>query len=524
MLQGASDGCDHGWITHADAITESGSTSFDASGLKRDGISVIARLDHTWSESVPRDGGERARYADRFVSYVDHSPDVHVWIVANEPNVTLGGEPSSYVEPYAQAYIAIRDRVHALPGHGDDVVLVSAPSPWSPCFLDGLSQTIERVQGAGVTVDGVAMHPGTGHTASTQDPARVTMDDRRIVCPGGRYESSYGEFRVYRDFIRVVEDHGLTGLPMYGTESAHNCEGATNCYENRNNGYFAAAYRELDEWNRSNATKVRALTPYRWLGFGDGTGRSFAISERPELVADLAGNGGYTWTTTSCGTTPDPDGCEGDQDCGATEVCNLANGACTTASACGASGSCEAGQLCRRDGMVCVPEMRGAAAIGFDPGDPDVGDAVVVDATDDDGYTHVHLDWEGPLGTGGNPEITRHWQDTLGGRHHWYYATSVAATGTYRATFSADPNGTIYAIGYLNVGETVVTTPPTDGGTTPIGPGFGPMGPGALDGACGCRIMAPRAGRSSGRLGGGSLASWLVVAGLLWRRRPNRHR
>jgi hypothetical protein len=461
FLRRSSEGCDHGWLTHAHAVGHSGEGGeFDASGLRRDGISVIVRLDDTWERTVPTDAGERAGYADAFAGYVSRSTEVHVWIVGNEPNVSLGGTPDRYVVPYAAAYAAVRDRVHALPGHGRDVVLLSAPSPWSPCFLDGFAQSIEGVESLGVAVDGFAIHAYTGHTATTQDPARITSDERRSVCPGGRYDETYGEFRVYRSFIEVIEDAGHGGDPVYVTEAGHACEGTSRCYADEDRGYFAAMYREVDAWNRAASTVIRAVTPYRWLALGDGTPRDFAIGDKPRLQADLAAGAVYTWTEPDCDEPPPP-GCGDDGDCDDGTICDLGAAECTSVPACGAVGECEPGWLCRMDRFDCVPALRGAARIDFRPTDPGPGDDVALDASSSEGYTNVGIVWEGPLGTAGRPpvgdiEVER--RDD--GRIHWEWPSSVAGEGTYRATFTADPAGTtVYAIAYLDVGT---VEPPPD--------------------------------------------------------------
>ena len=39
-------------------------------------------------------------------------------------------------------------------------------------------------------------------------------------------------------------------------------------------------YAEIRSYNASHITKVRAITPYRWTGNDDGSGRDFAIGTR----------------------------------------------------------------------------------------------------------------------------------------------------------------------------------------------------------------------------------------------------
>ncbi|MCC6877797.1 MAG: hypothetical protein IT378_26035 [Sandaracinaceae bacterium] len=505
FLVRSSSGCDHGWITHAVAIGHGGSAGgFDASGLSAMGVHVIARLDDDWSRTVPTSAGERDAYAATFASYVSASPAVHVWIAGNEPNVTLGGTPDAYAAPYGDAYLAVRNRVHAVPGHESDVVLLSAPSPWSPCFLDGFARSIERVTGQGGTVDGFAIHAYTGHTSGSQDPALVTSDQTGAVCPGGRYPTSSWQFRVYRDFLRVIADTGHAGRPVYMTEVGHACEPSGDCYSDTDNGYFAALYAEIDTHNRSAATPIRAITPYRWLPFGDGSPRDFTIGSRPRLQADLARGGAHTWTTPSCGTTT---GCREDRDCGSGQLCDLTARMCTAAASC-ASSDCPTGRICRAPDLVCVPASRsqgtGDARIELRPSDPAVGSAVTLAVSATEGYTNIGLRWEGPLGTGLEPAVPASRRPGwMGPRVPWEWDSTVPRAGTYRATFTGDPGAsTVYAIAYVQVGPPATRADggasadagAIDGGSIvgqPDGGSGGPR-PGVTSG-CSCHAGARRA-------------------------------
>lgn len=521
FLRDAVDSCDRGWITHAHAIGHSGATGggFDAGGIRADGVRVIVRLDDAWERTVPTSASERDGYRAAFVDYVTRSSGVGLWIVGNEPNVTLGGTPDRYVAPYVEAYVAVRDAIHAIPGHGDDRVLVSAPSPWSPCFLDGWYEIIDGIRGR-TEIDGFSFHAYTGHTRTTQDPSRVTLDDRRTVCPSGRYPTSFGEFRVYRDYIEVMEDLGFAGAPAYVTESGHACEHDGSCYSNEDNGYFAALYREADEWNRSATTKLRAITPYRWLPFGDGTARDFAIGDKPNLQRDLANTATYTWTETRCGDEPPPPGrCRRDHECDADAICDLRSGTCAERPSCG---SCPAGEICRRDSRVCVPVTRGADAIAFAPGSPEPGGGVTIDASSPNAYTNIGVVWEGPLPSASGPALGSVDISNDGERYHWRYDTATPTPGTYRATFFADPAATVYAIAYLNVGDDPTPDAGTDAGTdageTDAGDAGGRdagdtepadanvdtsgsatdtgMRDGGIDGGCDCRVAPSSRGTS----------------------------
>ncbi|MBX3249549.1 MAG: hypothetical protein KF901_20395 [Myxococcales bacterium] len=515
-LEGATDSCDKGWITHL-VYLDGGSHAITPPA----GISLIQRLDWSGSQSAPQDAAQRGPYADRFVETVQRSPDVHVWIVGNEPNFTIWGPLSPlsayiepYIEPFVDAYARIRDRVHALPGHANDLVLLPAPSPWSPCFLEGFARIIRGIDARGVTLDGFAIHPGTRHPNDTQRAERVRSDARvGGNCEVGPYGESFDQYRVFRDFIRVVDDNGHASKPIFITESAQNTDdpNAVN-HVDEDRGFFAAMYEEVAAWNASNGNRIRALTPYRWERFGDGTARDHSITGKPSLQADHRRGASHTWTSVSC--EPTPGRCRTDGECAASELCH--EGVCVSAPPC----PCAEGRICRYDANVCVPSVRGEATITFSPAMPEPGATVRVDVSSPTGYTNIGLAWEGPLGVGGAPAATL--VDITEG-FHWLYDAQAPSAGTYRATFTADPAGTVYAIGYLNVGAPPAdagagagvdggATPSVDGGTAVDGSADPSRPPGALDSGCGCRVG----------LGGASDLGLLVLALLGLRRRRAR--
>jgi MYXO-CTERM domain-containing protein len=512
-LEGASpDSCDKGWITHL-LYLDGGSHAV----TPPTGISLIVRLDWSGSESAPADSGVRGSYADRFVETVSRSPDVHVWILGNEPNFTISGglSPLSafiepYIEPFVDNYDRVRDRVHGVSGHENDLVLLPAPSPWSPCFLEGFARIIRGIGDRGVTIDGFAIHPGTRHPSDSQRSDRVNSDAR---APGNcevGYTESFDQYRVFEDFIQVTNDTGHSTKPIFITESAHNTD-ATDVvnHVDEDRGFFTAMYQRVASWNAANGNRIRALTPYRWERFGDGTGRDHSIRDKVRLEADHRRGATHTWTTPECGAST---GCRTDGECTASQLC--LDGTCTEASPC----PCADGEVCRGDSGVCVPESRGVATITFDPAAPDPGLAVRVDVFATTGYTNIGLEWEGPLGTGGTPEAVYEGVDP---GFTWHWDAQVPSAGTYRATFTADPGAsTVYGVAYLDVGD---VTPP-DGG--PIGPGSdggtsgpdgstpgvdgGPRPGGMVSSGCDCHTTGE---------GGSSLAPLLLLVLFARRRR-----
>ncbi|OGR02892.1 MAG: hypothetical protein A2284_01190 [Deltaproteobacteria bacterium RIFOXYA12_FULL_61_11] len=308
-LQRATPGNDKGWLTDLQYLGGAGTFGGNCHReVTNAGVAIIMRLDFAGDSAVPRSSAEVAGYAGGFAAFVAACDNLAVFIVGNEPNVGAGKSDPDCTSPlYAETYAAVHRAVHALPG-GDHVVLLVAPnSPYSPGCLHSLRSIVAGIQAAGITPDGFALHAYTRSSrgdevdsalpASSQTQRDTTIDE----CPGGAVweDTWHGQFRIYKDYIRVLEEAGLSGRPVYVTESGNACDvsAGNRCYPNDDRGYFQALYAEADQHNRQAATKIRAITPYRWTGFDDGTGRDFEIGSKPGLLADLeaAFAQRYTW-------------------------------------------------------------------------------------------------------------------------------------------------------------------------------------------------------------------------------------
>lgn len=320
-MASATPGPDKGWITDLRYIGSSGPPGAECHAAARAaGLSIIQRLDLSGDKSFPADAGQRAGYADAFAAYAAACPDLHVWIVGNEPNFTVGkSDPDCSSEAYAATYVEVHKRLHALPGHSADLLLCAPNSPYSPGCLHSLRDIIRRIKQGGVTPDGFALHAYTRAASADQLAAAlvsstatqhdVTVDE----CPGGATwdDTWFSHFRIYKDYVRVIEAEGLAGKPIFITESGNACDPnpGNACYPDADIGYFQAIYADAAAHNCSGSnTKIRAITPYRWTSNDDGTGRDFAIGKRPALLADLkkAFAAGHSWMATCPGQKGDP--------------------------------------------------------------------------------------------------------------------------------------------------------------------------------------------------------------------------
>ena len=473
-MTGATPGCDKGWLTDLQYIGASGSPAANChTSATKAGISIIQRLDVSGSESVPKSSAQAPGYGAAFAAFVGKCPNVHVWIVGNEPNYTWNkSDPDCSSAAYATAYAEVHKRVHALPGHKNDVVLATPNSPYSPGCLQSLRMIIDKIKAKGIKPDGFALHAYTQAGSGAQlnsawvTNGKMATDNTIDQCPGGATwsDSWHWNFRIYRDYIsKVIEPRGLAGSPIFISESGNACapQKGNLCYPDKDTGYFQALYADAAAWNKSAKTRVRAITPYRWTKNDDGTGRDFALGSRPKLLADLkkAFAKKHAWTKTKCGGAQ-PAACAHDGQCPGMTMCNLASGACIATPACGASGACKAGSTCRKDRGDCVPICRGTAKVSWSPNKPPPGGKVSFDISAAAAYANVGLDVQGP---GGAVPTTWGGVKKVGALYHWTYSATPSRAGTHRATFTADPNkSTVYAICYVQVALT--SPPPADAG------------------------------------------------------------
>jgi hypothetical protein len=290
FMRGWTTAADKGWITDLQYIGSNGTPPINCHTTETSaGVSIIQRLDVDGAHSFPM--GDPTGYANSFSAYVSACPNIHVWIVGNEPNVTTNqNDPEVWAAPYAAAYNAVRSRVHGITGHQSDLVLMSPASPYSPFCICSMHKIIQKIVAGGGQPDGFAVHAYTQEPNGTSAMTGLVTSDES----GGPDNCGLAfrrQFRIYRDWITALEAEGQRGKPVFLTEVGNVChDGAGSpCYPNANNNYFRTMYAEIQTWNAGNPTKIRAITPYRWTANDDGSGRDFSIASRPNLQTDLIG-------------------------------------------------------------------------------------------------------------------------------------------------------------------------------------------------------------------------------------------
>jgi len=268
-----------GWVMFTEGI---GYDPLDMSG--RDytawadaGLGIIIRLNNGYAPNgtipLPEYYGD---FAMRCGHYVAASRGCNIWIVGNEPNLSIERPAPNMVilpESYGECYAACRNAIHA--AQPDAQVLFAAIGPWNIESGDWIEYLQRAIVAAG-QVDGYALHTYThGH-----DPALVTSE--QMMDPP--FEDRHYQFRTYRDFLSVLPD----GVPLYITETDQG-----GPWVDTNSGWVRAAYAEIDEWNQNHpAQVVRCLALYRWMH------DEYRFRDKAGVQADLmqAMEYEYKWT------------------------------------------------------------------------------------------------------------------------------------------------------------------------------------------------------------------------------------
>lgn len=293
-----------GWVVVTEAVGDKPNDWSTASygPLADQGLGVIVRLNLGYHPvgTIPT-VEHYPQFAVRCGNFVERSDGCHVWIIGNEPNLTVerpGGKDGQVIWPtmYANCYRQCRREIRSRQGHEHDQVIVTAVGPWNvetkpwiEYFRDVLWElNIDSVYG--FQMDGIALHTYTRGSA----PHSVTAETKM----GPPFEHLFSGFSTYRDFMEGLPDWAKS-LPVYITESNQN-----GPWENRNTGWVQAAYREINRWNQGRGRQpIRCLTLYRWAKYD-----RWHIDGKSGVLDDLklAQGYGYRWDAHQEPVVPDP--------------------------------------------------------------------------------------------------------------------------------------------------------------------------------------------------------------------------
>ena len=148
MLEAATPG----WVCVSEpvGIDPADREGKDYTHLTRQGLSVMVRLNAGYS-GVGTTPFEKYYddFAQRCANFVQASGDVHIWIVGNEPNHPVEWPGADWdwgkaqprtensvgekITPqrYVKVYLMVREAIHGLDGHENDLVLTAAIAPWN---------------------------------------------------------------------------------------------------------------------------------------------------------------------------------------------------------------------------------------------------------------------------------------------------------------------------------------------------------------------------------------------------------
>ena len=271
-----------GWIVFT---VETGHNPADAGGFDftpwaEQGFGVLCRINNGYGSAgtIPP-FGRYVEFAQRVARFVAASQGCGLWVIGNEMNHEQEWPDRQPITPelYAACFRLCRNAIKALPGHGDDQVIVGAVAPWNvqtryPGNSSGdwvrYFADILALLGEG-GLDGIALHTYT-HGA---DPGLITSG----ATMDAPFTDRHFHFQAYRDFLDAVPV-ALRHLPVYVTETDQDTP-----WLDENNGWVQAAFAEIQRWNQqAGAQQIRALVLYRWPPFDQ-----WSIESKGGVQADL---------------------------------------------------------------------------------------------------------------------------------------------------------------------------------------------------------------------------------------------
>lgn len=203
-------------------------------------MTIITRIDYNWGETVPAPTNpDYAGWPNACVNVVNTLKDYcHIWIIGNEPNVTLEGNgwPGNHIDPagYATIYRNVRNAIHAsaqTSPAGEHIVCIAAPSPGGAAGVrwmggnDWLGQVIDNVPNN--EIDGIALHA---------------------------YGFDVSDFHAgYSSQVNLIDSKGLNDIPLYITEwNVPNPSGVpSDSHEASCASNVGAAFADLNAWNQT---------------------------------------------------------------------------------------------------------------------------------------------------------------------------------------------------------------------------------------------------------------------------------
>jgi len=270
-----------GWVlvTQAVGSDPQNHKSEDYRFLSDKGLGVMVRLNAGYGGvgTIPFER-QYNDFAERCANFVGASQGAHIWIVGNEMNHPIEWPGADWdwnlntprpvsadtvgeqITPnrYAQCYRKVRDAIHALPRHEQDLVLVGAVAPWNAItrysgnrhgdWIKYFQDILKRIDAD--QCDGITLH------TYTHGPEPDKIDSSEKMSPP--FQRRHYDFRTYRDFMYAIPK-SMRKLPVYITETDQDVP-----WRDEDTGWVQRAYGEIDYWNQNHEQQIRALILYRW--------------------------------------------------------------------------------------------------------------------------------------------------------------------------------------------------------------------------------------------------------------------
>lgn len=226
-------------------------------------------------------------FVQRVESLVANTPDCHIWVAGNEPNLSVEGlfTPEYTADMYKSIRVAIQEQI----GHESDCVLLPPIGPWNVEIGYGWIEYFARLIDLCMDIDGFAIHT----YSRGPDPTSITSEDK-MDAP---YDHLYNGFRTYRDWLLAIPKR-YTDRPVYITEANQN-----GPWLDENNGWIQAAYAEIDAHNQwvvdTEWPTIHALVLYRWPKYDE-----YFIEGKHGVIDDMRAAISHGYTVPEKGKPP----------------------------------------------------------------------------------------------------------------------------------------------------------------------------------------------------------------------------
>jgi hypothetical protein len=310
------------------------------------GFQHVIRLDYARGTTVPLPGQTRqcpnrqggparatpaGTHLDCFLQYIDDlargaGQSARVWIIGNEMNIRYeaemfldAGHSDISADWYVSVYEAARERIHSIPGHENDLVLVGGVSPSTDCASNGglpaclhsgqsyLQQLLNRLDPA--ETDGFAIHAYGGWADINRNGGVSALE---------QFESGRDFIMGYREQVQMIDRAGFQNADVLISEfSAHvNLPGYTEKAEWERSAsdidwsrfdvaeaqqaadFIEGAYAGIHDWNQGGNHPILGAVWFTWnqpkfldesLATFDETESAFKDVARREYAPGAAG-------------------------------------------------------------------------------------------------------------------------------------------------------------------------------------------------------------------------------------------